>query len=344
MGANTFDIGQLGMQAATDLTQGVLGIVAGGVQDKRQIKQQQKLTDMQLTANKNMSEFNYGQQMKLWEATNYGPQMEQLKKAGLNPGLIYAQGGPGGTTQAAQGQGVTGGHAPGGTGMEIFQMMQMKNQQELIKAQTENLRADANLKNVDANKTAGVDTELGHTQISSLKQGIQNAKAQQALTEIETSLKKIEEGYKDQREGYTNEILAQQIDNMAQQWVKIKYENDITKETWQSAVKQIHQEAINTVITGELMKSGIQKNAAEIKKISQEIISLDYHSQMEQFYGETSNYQLSQKDKELMIKDAEQKIQQKLIETQIPLQTTDRILRGVETVGQGLSNISKFKR
>lgn len=332
MADNKFDIGQIGMNAASDAANGIFGIIAGGIADKRQIKQQQKLTDMQLAANKQMGLFNYEQQMKMWHETNYGAQMAELEKAGLNPGLIYGMGGgAGGTTAAAPSQGASGGQAPTGGG-EIMAMMQMKNQQNLIEAQTEALKAQANKTNVEAGKIGGVDTEEAKTRIATLTQGIQNAKAQEALTKIETNIRKIEEAYKDQREGYTNEILQQQLDNMGQEWVKIKYENDITKQTWQDKVKQIKQEATNAVITGALMNSNIGKNTAQIQQIITETQAItDRIFQTDIHLGNESEGN--------RIKDAEQKIQQKFIEANIDLLTTDRVIQGINAVTNGLGNI-----
>ena len=34
----------------------------------------------------------------MWKDTNYSAQMEELKKAGLNPGLLYGMSGGGATT------------------------------------------------------------------------------------------------------------------------------------------------------------------------------------------------------------------------------------------------------
>ena len=52
-----------------------------------------------------MGEFNTRQQMDIWNATNYSAQIEQMKKAGLNPMLAYQQGGastPTGSSYQAQ--------------------------------------------------------------------------------------------------------------------------------------------------------------------------------------------------------------------------------------------------
>ena len=45
---------------------------------------------------------------EMWEKTNYDAQVEQMKKAGLSPALMYGQAGAGGgTVSGAQGQGTS---------------------------------------------------------------------------------------------------------------------------------------------------------------------------------------------------------------------------------------------
>lgn len=147
------------MQTAANAGQsaigGILGFALGGLENKRQRKQQRKLNDIQFEAHRKFTEYDNAQQMKMWEATNYKAQMEQLRKAGLNPALIYEGSGAGGTTQASSGgeaavQASRGSETIQGMGMGL-QMGMMKAQLDLMRAQTEKTKAEAA-------KTAGVDT------------------------------------------------------------------------------------------------------------------------------------------------------------------------------------------
>lgn len=76
----------------------------------RQLDQQQKLTTMQYNANYGLMKNSYDMQRQLWEDTSAPAQMEQLKKAGLNPALMYSKGGTGGSTGGG-GASVGGGQA-----------------------------------------------------------------------------------------------------------------------------------------------------------------------------------------------------------------------------------------
>lgn len=132
-----------------------MGLLMEKHNDKRQLEQQRKLQELQLQGQKEIGAFNYEQQMRLWHDTNYSAQMGEMKKAGINPALLYGGGGPGGTTAAAQAQGVGMGEAPRGGGETMAMGLQLAN----TVAQTENIKADTQLKQAQAVKTAGADTK-----------------------------------------------------------------------------------------------------------------------------------------------------------------------------------------
>lgn len=123
----------------------VFGIATQGMNDRRQMRQQERLQNLQLQGNKQMLDWQKAKELELWKETSYPAQMAMMKKAGINPALMYGMGGGGGTTVGGSGGGVSGGSAPqgggeiyGGMGMGIM----MKSQVELLKAQKENIEAD----------------------------------------------------------------------------------------------------------------------------------------------------------------------------------------------------------
>ena len=103
-------IKNLGEQVGSAGASGALGMglsmldeaIFGDRRRKKQIEQQQKLTDIQKGANLEMMDAQKKQQLEMWEATNYKAQIEQMKKAGLNPASIYGEGG-GGLTSLGSG-------------------------------------------------------------------------------------------------------------------------------------------------------------------------------------------------------------------------------------------------
>jgi len=142
-----------------------LGLALEGHNDRRQREQQKKLQQIQIKGQKEMADYNQGLALDMWNKTNYEAQVSHLNNAGLNPALLYGQGGGGGTTANAGGGGnVTGGQAPNGGG-EIGMALQLG----LHKAQKEVLESQANKNNVEAEKTAGVDTTKTNEEAAGLK-------------------------------------------------------------------------------------------------------------------------------------------------------------------------------
>lgn len=177
----------------SSLLSGAVGMIGGAISDRRNYKNQLKLMGQQHQYNKEMGEINqnYAKEMAMinnqyalgmakeshnmnkdmWNYTNYENQVAHMKAAGLNPALLYGNGGGGGATAAGgtamPGQGSPGA-APGGAGpqaikSQIVEGTGMGIQLGLMNAQKRNLEADATKKEADAAKTAGVDTELAKT-------------------------------------------------------------------------------------------------------------------------------------------------------------------------------------
>lgn len=151
------NIAQLGMQTVNKAADTAIGMLLGKWNDKRQLKQQEQLQNLQIEGQKKLTDYNTSKQLQMWKDTNYKAQVEELKKAGLNPGLIYGMSGGGGTTANISPGNVSGGQAPTG-GREIQDMIGMGLQYQLLAAQKANIEADTKLKETEATKKGGVDT------------------------------------------------------------------------------------------------------------------------------------------------------------------------------------------
>lgn len=254
-------IATMGQQAAEQGVAAGMGLILGGINDRRQIKQQKKLQAMQIEGNKQLTDYNQKKALEMWEATNYGPQIAQMRKAGINPALMYGGTGAGGSTQVVQGN-VGSGNAPTG-GREAQDMMGMGIQLRLLQAQKENIEANTAKTKAEAEKTAGVDTTLGETQIKSLTQGIENAKAAKELTEVQTKISKLEERVKGDTINdaieliiYTNERLKQEVENISRT-------NEIGEATKQNLIKKVEGEMIGVFLQNALTQAQTGKTKAD---------------------------------------------------------------------------------
>lgn len=166
---------------------------------------------------KNLTKFNREEQMQMWRDTNYSAQMEEMKKAGLNPSMIYGKGGGGGATTQVATSGGTSATASGNhtqrmdIGMATAQAQQIstaKAQENLINAQTAKTQVETQTAELQRKweeflqgsntpegqnlKERGVRLEQNKTiaELMQLEQNQKNLKAGEQNTEAETGLKK----------------------------------------------------------------------------------------------------------------------------------------------------------
>lgn len=217
-----------------------LGLLLEGHNDRRQLKQQALLQELQLKGQRQMVDYNAAKQMELWNATNYGAQMEQLKKAGLNSALLYGKGGGAGgsTALAGAGGGPSGGQAPAG-GMELMNMMMQK-------AQIKNIEADTKLKDSQASKT---DTEGNIAKIEEefRQYSLANAKS---MTDMEVSKLRTEVQLLWNQRDISDATKDTEIDlrkqELTQKYAEIELkrsERNLTDKTIEKIAKEITQMA-----------------------------------------------------------------------------------------------------
>lgn len=267
-----------------------LGIALEGHNDRRQLNQQQKLQDMQMKGNMAMGEFNYQKQLDMWKATSYPGQMEQMKKAGINPGLMYGIGGGGGVTTGSPGGQVTGANAQGQSG-EILgatgMAMQMKAQRELLEAQKENIQADTQNKIASAENT-NADTpnkdKQGHVldaTAENITQDTLNKKAQESLTKASTEIAKLEQELRTDTMEYSKGIIQETWQKISQEVNIIRNQSDISGATKEDAINKIRAEAVGAIFNNALTKaktaearSNIAVNSQQINESKQRVINL----------------------------------------------------------------------
>lgn len=132
--------------AAGAMIQGLMGIGLGAANNQQQYGQQVRLNNLATQNQMAMTNFNQDKAYEMWKKTNYKAQVEEMKKAGLNPALMYGMGGGGGTTaQVTPGTGGQGQAAANASTMGIQTAMELR----LLEAQKNNIEADTENKKMD---------------------------------------------------------------------------------------------------------------------------------------------------------------------------------------------------
>lgn len=242
--------GQAAGTAAGEGARGIMGLVFGGVYNKRQVKQQRRMNELQ----KEMTDYNMEKQLEMWEKTGYGATKQQMKEAGLNPALMYGMGGGGGsqTASIAQGQAQQAmSYEAAGMGMNL----------ELLKSQINLQNAQAEKVKVEAEKIGGVDTE-------NVKADTQNKVLQQVVTEYTgKEAKDVYERIKSPNRGieaktYQDEMEARQgfAGTVYELWTEGKLKEKSISEIEAIALQnaKTREEIRNIYKTGELLEQNIK--------------------------------------------------------------------------------------
>lgn len=238
-------IEQLGMQAAQGTLGAGMGLILGGIERKKQLEQQQKLQNMQIAGQMEMGRFNQQQALEMWEKTNFAAQKEQMKKAGLSPGLLYGMSGAGGAIANPTSGNVSGGQAApmgpaAGMGIAMGNM-----QLALLDAQKKNIEADT--------KNKEVTTPKIETETKALLQGINNQIAQEALTKMETALKDLEKQFQSSTMKNRESLINMTLSKLIEETRIMENEREISDETKLDKIKMITAQ-LKDIISAQLLK------------------------------------------------------------------------------------------
>lgn len=235
--------------------------------DRRQTRQQKKLTDMQVKANKELSEFQRKQQMQMWHDTNWSAQVEEAKKAGMSVSALLGNGaGGGGTAAASTGAGATGGQAADAattqqadiqTGMSVAQMNLIKAQTAKTEAETENI--------------AGGEKEKLNAEVQSLTQGVATGKAQEALTRATQNIEELRGNEMVLTRRERMQMIYTQADKLKEELAIVKNDRSISDDTKNTKIAQAKAEFSGAILENKLKASKIEMNKAEMAKWQQEL-------------------------------------------------------------------------
>lgn len=265
----------LAMTAINTAANAGMGLLLGNINDKRQLEQQQKLTQMQLEAQKQgskyMADLSYKNQLNMWNATNYEAQVEHMKKAGINPALMYGAAGAGGQLGAgAGGMGISSGQAQQNPG-EIQTMIGMGLQARMQEAQIKLAEATARKTDVEADKIGGTDTEESKARIENLLQGVDNARQQHEIQKLEITLKNIENYEKQASQIDRLDYIEYQTRQAMKQLQIVENEAYISSATMEDKIKIVARTAIGAALQNVLTKEQTGKVKSDIRVNEQQI-------------------------------------------------------------------------
>jgi len=259
---------QTGAGAAAEGIGGAIGSLFNIIGQNQQYKQAQRLQGLQIQGQQQMMDYGYQKQMDMWNATNYPAQMQQLEKAGLNPSLMYAKGGPGGVTGTPAAN-VQGQQAQGGQQM-MGQAMGIMSQNALIESQRKNIDADTALKTSQI-PVQGATVPKLNAETQSILQGIKNQKAQEFLTNAQSWSQQFDNMIKGKTQDDILRTITAQMDNWEEQAKQMNLKTTQEQATLYTKIDTIKQQLIGTILDNELTKATIGKTTQEIQVMKNDI-------------------------------------------------------------------------
>lgn len=245
----------------------IVGQAAGAIYDiasqnsrnEKAYHMQKRLWDQQDIHQRNMTEFNQANQLETWKATGPVGQMEQLKKAGLNPALIYGMGGAGGqTANSAQAQSA-GNPSPqqqtqgqGAMGMGLM----LAEQIALLKAQRKNIDAD----------TANKQGQAANQPITG-----ENIQANTALTNVNATIARVQREIQENTKLDQMGAIASAAAKAAEEVNIAENQKTITYEQAQNARQTAAEQLISLQLQNENSRKNLQLTDAQIDQISKQL-------------------------------------------------------------------------
>lgn len=224
---------------------GLLGGLFSGNTSSKQYEREKELMGLQYQYNEKAADANQKRALEMWEATNYAAQVEQMKKAGLNVGLMYGRGGGSAvSTNGGNNSGVSGQGTQSGT---------LALQEKMLGIQMMNTAADTTLKLAQAKKEAGE---------------AEKKTPEKALLEKELEIKNISlELQNQQKEINANTIVegAAKAQEAIYNCQIVATDAEIKKETKETVIAQTLQELINMQVSAfeSITKSKLNQKQTE---------------------------------------------------------------------------------
>lgn len=251
-----------------DIGASVAGQALGGAMANAQAKD---LMAEQTRRAKELGIFNREQQMQLWRDTNYSAQAEQMRKAGLNVGLMYKGAGQGGTTSANAG-GMPSASGAYANPMELATQMEANRANiEVAKAQARDLNASAKVK-----EDTGVDK--AKAEIGLLNANTGNAEADTKLKEVNTEIQRINKEIVDEGKAYSVFKIVAEAEKMQGEARSANVKANIDKATQETEIDKVNASYIGLLLNNDLNRQNIKLTTEQIEKVKTEIKTLQQNA------------------------------------------------------------------
>ncbi len=215
----------LGLALGIGAAGSIGGVLGQNHRAKKQHNRQKELMGIQFENQQELNKQGQKLQMQTWKDTGYGAQMDMMKEAGLNPGLMYGMSGGGGQSTGSQSGGSAqsgNSHAPMDIGASVQAGLMMA-QAKKLNAETEAIESNTRL---DDTRKGKLNAETVLLTEKGIKENMENDVKWQTLgdevkkikmealnEELETQLNKLNKKLTEKQ----TEALGHKI---WQEWVK----------------------------------------------------------------------------------------------------------------------------
>lgn len=265
---------QVGAQVASNAGNNLMNRLFAKHDRKINWKESGRYLQRNLTAEKNMAQYNKGISLELAAKNqeyakdyfNYTSdymsaenEKKRLIEAGLNPGLMYSGGAgtQGGLTGGAAAQ-TPSADAPN----EQYRPMGLSDMQGLALRETAAERqlklAEARKLNADADVVESTGKKEAQSRISKLIAETNSETTKQKLINLESDIAEIEKANRQYK-------LTSEIQNTLQNARRLELENSITTDEYSSILKEIHERAIGQALNNSLTEIEIESKRHQIK-------------------------------------------------------------------------------
>lgn len=217
------------------------GIIGGDKRNQRAFEQQKDLMALQNQYQQGLNQQGSNLQYDMWLKTNYPAQVEQMKKAGLNVGMMYGGSGPGGSTGSQGGGSASGGNAPAPNPMDL-----------------QNMLLASQIKKTDA------ETKATENSINVQNATIQELIATTSNKTLEYNLLQIDQWDKEIEYEYNKEVFNKRISMIGETLDELRLKNDLTRDMYDDLITEQFGKGLKALNDAELTKQQAKLTTKEL--------------------------------------------------------------------------------